>query len=43
MSEFGDALGGQDGSRLEENLEVVNLGAVDGQGGATTAETICIG
>jgi hypothetical protein len=33
-SEFGDALGGRDRSRLEEYLE-----AVDREGGATGAET----
>jgi len=42
-SEFRDTLGGLDRSRLEEHLEVVNLVAVDWEGGATAAETQFIG
>jgi len=40
---FGDTLGGHDRSRLEEYLEVVDLEAVDREGGATAAETLFIG
>jgi hypothetical protein len=43
LSEFGDALGIHDQSRLEEYLEVVYLEAVDREGGATVAETLFIG
>jgi hypothetical protein len=43
LSEFGDALGGHDQSRLEEYLEVVDLQAVDQEGGAMAAETLFIG
>jgi len=32
MSEFGNALGSNDQLRLDENLEVVDLEAVDSQG-----------
>jgi len=40
---FGDTLGGHDQLRFEENLEVVDLEAVDREGGATAAETLFIG
>jgi hypothetical protein len=43
LNEFGDALGGPDRSRVEKDLEVVNLEEVDWEGGATSAETIFIG
>ena len=43
MSEVGDALGGYDQSRLEQYLKVVDLEAVDREGGATAAETLFIG
>jgi hypothetical protein len=42
-SKFGDALGGHDRSRLEEYLEVVNLEALDWEGGATAADILFIG
>ena len=41
-SEFGDALLGRDRARLEEYLEVVDLEAVDREGGGTAAETLLI-
>jgi hypothetical protein len=43
LSEFGDALGSRDGSRLEVYLEVVNLEAVNRIEGVTTAQTRFIG
>jgi hypothetical protein len=43
LCEFGDAVGGHDRSRWEEYLEVVDLEAVDQEGGVTAAETIFIG
>jgi len=42
-NKFGDALGGHDRSRLEHCLKVVDLEAVDREGGATAAETLFIG
>ena len=42
MSKIGDALGGTEQSRLEECLEVVDMEAVDREGGATAAETVFI-
>jgi len=39
LSEFGDALGVHDQSRLEY-LEVVHLEVVDQEGGTTGAETV---
>jgi len=43
LSKFGDALGGHNGARLQENLEVVNLEAVVREGAAMVAETVFIG
>jgi hypothetical protein len=40
LSEFGDALGCHNLSRLEEFLEVVDLEVVDGEGGAMADETL---
>jgi hypothetical protein len=42
-SEVGDALGGHDQSRFEENLEVVGVEAVDRMGGMTAAVSQFIG
>jgi hypothetical protein len=42
-SDFGDAFGGHDQLRLEEYLELVDLEAVDREGGATAAVTLLIG
>jgi len=39
----GDTLGGHDQSRLQEYFEVVDLEAVDQEGGAMAAVTLCIG
>jgi hypothetical protein len=42
LSEFGDALGGHDRSRLEEYLEEVDLEAVNSEGGAKATGTLFI-
>jgi len=43
LSEFGDALGDHDSTRLEEYKEAVNLEAVVWEGRVTGAETLFIG
>jgi hypothetical protein len=43
LSEFGDALGGDDRSRFGEYLEVADLEVIEREGGATAAETLFIG
>jgi len=40
---FRDTVGGHDRSRLGKYLEVVNLEAVDREGGATAPATLFIG
>jgi hypothetical protein len=40
---LGDALGGQNRSRLEENMEAVDLEAIDWEACAMEADTLFIG